>query len=222
MHKLADFTRSQIDALELIPNRPLLICDADEVIVHFAAPLETYLKRLGFYINFENYRLEGNIRRQNDDSAVVLDELIPMINDFFAAEVDNLPPVTGAIATLTALAGRAQVVVLTNLPDPFRTRRIASFTRHGLTAPVVTNTGLKGASVRMLADRVQAPVIFIDDTEPHLRSVATTVPDSYRVHFIADQRLAAIQTASPHSHHRSDCWTATGDAVNDFLHSHGF
>lgn len=222
MTDIADFTRAQLDSLALTPGRPLVISDADEVIVHFAGPLESYLKARGYHVDFKDYRLQGSIRRAADGTVLPLAEIIPLVDAFFADEVENQPPVTGAIDALNQLGERAQVVVLTNLPDDFRARRARAFGRHGLHAPVIANTGLKGAPVRALAEIVQAPVIFIDDTEPHIRSVASHVPDSYRVHFVANARLAALQGPAPDSHHRSDCWTATLDAVSSFLATRGY
>ncbi|MDA5193110.1 hypothetical protein [Govanella unica] len=222
MTVIADYTRLQLDALPLVRGRPLVISDADEVIVHFAEPLEIYLMARGYEVDFKDYRLQGSVRRTTDGTILPLEDIINLVDAFFADEVENQRPVAGAIHALNRLGDRAQVVVLTNLPDDFRARRARAFAAHGLHAPVVANTGLKGASVRLLADMVQAPVIFIDDTEPHIRSVAKQVPASYRVHFVANERLARLQTPAPDSHHRSDCWDQTHDAVAGFLASHGY
>lgn len=222
MLKIADFTKLQLDQLELTTGQPLIISDADEVIVHFATPLEQYLRERGYNVSFDGYKLEGSIRRITDHSVVDVHEIMPMIEDFFEGAVDEQPPVNGAVDALNSLKERAQVIVLTNLPDSFRSRRAAAFANLGLSAPVITNTGLKGSSVKVLADRVQAPVVFIDDTEPHIRSVAQEVPHCYRVHFIADERLAKIHGRAPDSHHRSDCWVKTHDAITDFLSAEGF
>lgn len=222
MTSIADYTRLQLDALSLEPGRPLVISDADEVIVHFASPLERFLQDRGYAVDFRDYRLQGSVKRMIDNHVLPMDDIIHLIDAFFADEVENQQPVTGAVAALNRLGQRAQLLVLTNLPDDFRQRRARAFASHGLHAPVIANSGLKGASVRALAERVQAPVVFIDDTEPHIRSVAREVPDSYRVHFVANERLARLQAPAPDSHHRSDCWDATYDAVATFLASHGF
>lgn len=222
MTELAALTKTQIDGLALQTGRPLIISDADEVIVHFAEPLERFLNARDFYLDLSDYKLFGNVRRQRDKKAVPYGELMELLEVFFAAEVENLPPVAGAVTALNALQSRAQVVVLTNLPAPYRERRRKSFATHGLTVPIIANSGLKGAPVKALAELVQAPVVFIDDIEIHIRSVAAAVPESFRVHFIADRRLAAVEKQAPDSQHRCDRWPTTMAAINAFLSAEGF
>lgn len=221
MVDIAEFTRSQIDALSLDPKRPVIISDADEVIVHLARPLELFLTARGFLIDLSDYRLFGNVRHP-DGTEVEMEPLMALLDEFFEAEVENLPPVAGAVDALCALGERAQVVVLTNLPDLYRERRMRHFTSCGLDAPIVANVGLKGKSAKAIAARVEAPVVFIDDTAPHIRSVAETVPDSFRVHFIADERLAAAQARAKECHHRCDRWPTTHLAVERFLDGQGY
>lgn len=214
---IADFTLNQIAELTLDKNRPLIISDADEVIVHFARPLQDFLARKDMLFEIRDYRLFGNVRHRADGRVVEYDHLMELIEAFFEAEVENLPPVEGSVQALTRLAERAQVVVLTNLPVLYRERRIKAFLGHGLDAPVLANTGLKGASVKALAAKVEAPVVFIDDIPQHIRSVAEAVPDSFRVHFIADERLARVQARAEDCHHRCDRWPTTREAVERFL-----
>ena len=53
-------TRRQIDELE-ITQGPLILCDVDEVALHFVAPFEAHLRRNGFELIARSYGLTGNI-----------------------------------------------------------------------------------------------------------------------------------------------------------------
>ncbi|RMF08084.1 MAG: hypothetical protein D6763_10780 [Alphaproteobacteria bacterium] len=214
---LAPFTQEQIADLDIKGPRPLVVSDADEVLVRFAEPLERFLSERDLYLDIVDYRLVGNIRRQSDHSPVDQDTVFGLIDDFFEKRVDHLPLVDGAVEALESLARHADVVILTNVPNAYRDRRIQAFQSLGLNFPVVANSGLKGGAVRVLADLAAGPVAFVDDIDRHIADVATTVPDSYRIHFVADPRLAAVCERAPHSHHRSDCWRRTSEAIEKFL-----
>ena len=221
-YDLAPFTRDQIARLEIRSGRPLIVSDADEVLVRFADPLRSFLETRDLYFELTDYRLVGNVRRRHNNQPVEKLELFGLIDDFFAETVDSMPMVHGAIEALTTLSERADVVILTNVPDTYRERRAQAFRKAGLDFPVVANTGLKGTPVRALRERAQGPIIFVDDIDKHIASVAETVPDSYRVHFVADEKLAAVCERAEHSHHRSDCWRRTGDAIATFLAAAGY
>jgi hypothetical protein len=220
--KFAAFTRNQIAGLEIRPGRPLIVSDADEVLVRFADPLRSFLESRDLYFELKDYRLVGNVRRRHNNQPIEQVELFGLIDDFFAETVDNMPIVDGAINALTTLSTRADVVILTNVPDTYRDRRAEAFRKAGLDFPVIANTGLKGAPVRALQERAQGPIIFVDDIDKHITSVAESVPDSYRVHFVADEQLAAVCERAEHSHHRSDCWQQTSDAIGTFLAAAGY
>lgn len=220
-YSIPDFTRAQIENLRFDSRRPLLISDADEVLVRFAEPLERFLEERGLYLDAVDYRLVGNIRRLHDRQPVERNEVFALIDDFFEDRVDRLPAVDGAVSALGTLSERADIVILTNVPNEYRDRRVDSFRTLGLDFPIVANSGLKGAAVRALADRAGGPVMFIDDIESHIADVAEAVPGSYRIHFVADPRLAAVCARAPDSHHRSDCWRQTGDAIAEFLNGAG-
>lgn len=60
---MLDETRDQISALNLSMDKPLLIVDADEVLVQFLQPFTKYLNALDWQIHLTEYRLEYAIRR---------------------------------------------------------------------------------------------------------------------------------------------------------------
>ena len=50
----------QIDALDLVPGRPLVVSDADEVLVQFVAGLELYLETQGLWLDLQSFALTGD------------------------------------------------------------------------------------------------------------------------------------------------------------------
>ena len=49
-------TKKQISDLKIDPNLPVMIFDADEVLVHFAEPFAKYLKKFFFFSRKNNFR----------------------------------------------------------------------------------------------------------------------------------------------------------------------
>ena len=52
---------AQLRTLSIVPGRPLLAVDADEVLVYLAEHLARYLPTIGFDIRLTQYQLEGSI-----------------------------------------------------------------------------------------------------------------------------------------------------------------
>ncbi|MFZ5608446.1 MAG: hypothetical protein ACOY99_02425 [Pseudomonadota bacterium] len=220
---IAPHTRTQIEDLRarLDGARPLIICDADEVLVRFVATLEAYLGDEGLYLRFDSFALTGNIRRREDDRPLDKEEVGRLLRQFFATRIADCPPVEGAAAALHALSTRADIVVLTNLPDGLRAVREAALKRLGMPYPVIANDGLKGPAVALLALRRRAPICFLDDLPPNIDSVAEDAAHVHRIHFVADPRLAALLGPAARAHCRIDSWRDTRDYLERLLAAAG-
>ena len=66
-HKLSDGLQKQISKATLFKNKPLLITDADEVLLNFVKCFETYLEKKGFWYDLTSYALFGNIKQKGTD-----------------------------------------------------------------------------------------------------------------------------------------------------------
>jgi hypothetical protein len=212
----------QLDALTLAADRPLVISDADEVLFLFMRELETYLDLRGMYFDWASYALSGNLRHRADNSPVAFERVPAMIEDFFEHHTDVLSPVPGAAAALGALASRAQVVVLTNIPPRQRARRARTLAKHGMNYPVVANVGAKGLAVRHLAERVNAPVFFLDDSPRNLKSVALAVERVERLHFVADERLFKLLGPVTEHHFSTTTWSEAQAFIEGRLAAQGY
>lgn len=192
--------------VSLDPSRPLIICDADEVLLQFMAGLESYARTLGFYHDFSSFRIHGNIRHQANDEPLDDAAVTSLISQFFATCTRDLEPVPHASNSLASLSRHAQIIILSNLPATAREDRIDNLTRHGMPYPVIAGSGPKGSIVSGLIAGFGQPVVFIDDLPPHHTSVAQLAPHVHRLHFVADQRLARLVPPSPDAHRRIDTW----------------
>jgi FMN phosphatase YigB (HAD superfamily) len=141
---IPDFTLDQLDRLSLAGGRPLVICDVDEVIVHFTSAFESYLEERGLYLDASSFALSGNVRHAGTAVPVALEQLIRLIDDFFSACTEDLDAIDGAVDGLNLLSAGAEIVLLTNLPHHARDKRIANLRKHGLDFPCITNSGPKG------------------------------------------------------------------------------
>lgn len=187
---LSDITRAQIDDLALGRRDRLVICDVDEVVVHFTRALETYLNERDLWLDTSSFALNGNIRRQLGNDALPASEVGKLIDDFFITRTRHLEPIEGAIESLLTIAGHADIVLLTNLPHHSAEARRENLRSHGLDFPVITNSGPKGPAIKTLAAMVNGPVVFIDDSPSFIASAYEHAPHARLVHFLHDERFA--------------------------------
>ncbi len=190
-------------------SRPLVICDCDEVLLHFVTPFEAYLAaEHDLTLHLDSFALSGNIRRA-DGSLLEPAGFMPMLDDFFAGHMPTQTPATGAAEALAVLAKDCDIVILTNVDERHSAVRTAELARHGMPYRVVCNSGSKGAPVRALVDEYGATrAAFVDDLPPHHGAVKRAAPEVFRLHMVADPRLHALIPASPDADARIDDWAA--------------
>lgn len=191
---------------ELVPGRPLIVCDADEVLLQFLAGLEAFLPNQGHRLELTSYALTGNIRRLADGEAVSQEEVSALLKAFYATGGLELDVVPGAADALNALAEHAQIVILTNVTPEAAAGRSANLSRHGIEFPVLSNSGGKGKRVRTMAESLGAPVFFIDDIPFHHDDVAKAWPDTNHIHFVADPRLFRFSIPSDRARLFTSSW----------------
>ncbi len=188
--------------------RPLLICDCDEVLLHFVTPFEAYLfETHDLSLSLDSFALTGNVRRA-DGSAVEAQDFPGLLDGFFDSHMPTQTPAPGAAAALARIAEDADIVVLTNIADRHAVTRTGELARLGMPYRVIGNSGPKGPAVAALIDRYgPTRTIFIDDLPPHHKSVAASAPETQRLHMVAEARLHALIPAASHAHARIDDWS---------------
>ena len=63
---ISETTIAQIASLQLRSNRPLVICDVDEVVVHFTRDFEDFLAGLDLELDTSRMLFSSNIRQQEE------------------------------------------------------------------------------------------------------------------------------------------------------------
>ena len=212
----------QIDQIDLAPSRPLVIVDADEVLLQFVRGLERFLERQNMYIDLNSYRLLGNICHTDTQTAIDRDTLKGLLGDFFAQETEHLDPVPGAADALNSLSGQAQIVVLTNIPLEHKAARADNLARHGMPYPIVSNQGLKDQALMGFSKRVDGPIIFLDDIPHHLLAAQKAVADCICIHLIGDPRLSALMTEEIAGLYRAQNWRDAQRYIENKLLDHNF
>lgn len=191
---------------KISPDAPLLIVDADEVLLRFVEHLEAFFESRGYELRLTSFQLSGNIFPIDGDEPAPPGMVKQLIAGFFEECVDSVPAVPDASDTLRSLADAYQIAILTNVPHQFRQRREAALRDLGFNFPVISNAGEKGPAMQQLDTATGHQSVFVDDLPPQLASVATHAPDVHRVHFVADERLAALIGKADHAHVRIDKW----------------
>jgi FMN phosphatase YigB (HAD superfamily) len=187
---IPDFTLAQLKDLSLHAKKPLVICDVDEVVVHFTRAFEAYIAEDGLYLNTASFAINGNIRFSDGDKALPDSKVADIIDRFFRERTEFLEPIDGAIAALMDFSRDASVVMLTNLPHFARDQRIRNLQNLGLPFPCVTNSGPKGPAISHLAERTSGPVVFIDDSPGFISSCRDHADQVHLIHFLHDERFA--------------------------------
>lgn len=219
---LPDFVREQIAALEIDRERPLVLSDADEVLVQFARPLDSFLDEQGLYLDLRSFRLTGNIRMKGTREAVSDQIVMALLAEFFASRVADFPAVPGARKALAQLSRQAEIIVISNVPIGSRQARADSLHALGMPYPLIASEGEKGPAVREIVARHAAPVVFLDDLPQNIASVATHAAHVHRIHFIADPRLRPLLDPAEHAHARIDEWPAALAHIEAHFQALGF
>ena len=215
--KLHKNISQQIEAINVKENMPLIISDVDEVLVHFASPLESFLDTHNIAISFKSYKLFGNVHFKETKELVCDETIMELLDVFFTEKLHTCPPVVGVKNALNNLKKKYQIIILTNTPFEARESRIKSLNNLGIDFPLVTNTGHKGEAVSEICKNLKAPALFLDDIPTHHKSVAQLAPHVHRVHFVADPRLAKLLPPAVDSHERIDNWPEAELYISNFF-----
>jgi hypothetical protein len=192
-------------------NRPLVISDCDEVLLHMIGPFSDWL---GEAHDIE-FSLVGNefhkaMTRRNDGEKVEPEQVWPLLNGFFDSEMHRQYPIAGSVEAIAALSEHADVVVLTNLQDHRAEPRARQLAEHGINLRVFTNQGPKGPALQAILDEyAPSRAVFIDDLAQHHGSVSEISPHVDRLHLCGEPRIAphiSCALKAGHAHARIDDW----------------
>jgi hypothetical protein len=165
-----------------LTDRPLIVCDVDDVVLQFATPFEAFLESRGHRLLPRSFMLTGNIISGLDQSVLGAPAVHALIDDFFAAQERWQSPFCEAVETLHRLAGIADLVFLTAMPARHAEARRRLLDQLTLTFPLIAAEEAKGPLVAALHAGRPLPLAFVDDMVHNLHSVGEHVPSSLLVY----------------------------------------
>ena len=188
-------------------GRPLLVTDCDEVLLHMIAHFAEWVTEthgMSFDITAPGFR---EALRDASGAAVEEERVWPLLSGFFDTEMHRQNLVPGVMEALEEIGGVADIVILTNIGDEYEAGRVEQLGRFGIRHRVLCNRGGKGRPLLELVEEMRpGATVFIDDLAVHHESVAKHAPEVWRLHMIAEPRLAAHTPPAPHCHARIDDW----------------
>jgi hypothetical protein len=196
-------------------GRPLLISDCDEVLLHMLTHFADWIDEahdLNFALDVPGFR--EAVTENGTGQPIAEERIWPLLDGFFDSEMHRQNLVLGAAEALAAIGDHGDIVILTNISDRYEAGRIEQLGTFGIRHRVLCNRGGKGRPVAELIDQMEPSVtVFVDDLAVHHESVAKHAPGVWRLHMIAEQRVASHMPAAPHAHARIDNWAEATDWV---------
>ncbi|PYE35669.1 hypothetical protein C8J35_10248 [Rhizobium sp. PP-F2F-G38] len=194
------------DHIELT-DRPLIVCDIDEVVLEFVTPFQNFLKSGGRELLPLSFRLHGNIV-QLETGEPVPDAMVPtLLEDFFLTQDVWQTPASQVAETLADLSNEADIVFLTAMPPRHTEVRRQLLDRYGLSAyPLLATEAPKGPVVKQLHDARDVPVAFIDDILRNLESVREHAPDCLLIRLMANAEFLAMAPAPTQGIESAENW----------------
>jgi FMN phosphatase YigB (HAD superfamily) len=189
-------------------SRPLLVTDCDEVLLHMVSHFAEWLdEEHDVHFDLESGQFADALTDRRSGETLGADRIWPFLDQFFRGQMHRQTLVPGAAEALERIGEVADIVILTNLGEEAHAWRVEQLAGHGLVHEVVCNQGGKGRPLREIVERHAPPVaVFVDDLPVHHQSVAKHAPDVWRLHMIAEPRLAAAVPPAPDAHARIDDW----------------
>lgn len=196
------------------PSGPLVVCDVDEVVLHFLEPFRALLAEDGLALHADSFGLHGNVRGPDGVPAPDRD-VSAAIERLFTEQEARQTLVPGAVEGLARLARRAGVVMLTAMRHGHFEAREAHLAALGLPYPLVTTEGSKGRAIaHVMNDR---PVAFIDDLPPNHADVLAHAPETLCVHLMADGPFAPLLPPLPPGVVCAADWPGVAETVERWL-----
>ena len=200
-------------------GRPLLITDCDEVLLHMVAHFQAWLGDAhAIDFAFESGDFAEALTHRSSGERVAEDRVWPLLTDFFRGEMHRQTLVPGALEALGRIGEMADIVILPTRGAEAHRWRVEQLAAHGIAHEVVCNQGGKGVPARAIIDRHGAGrVMFVDDLAVHHASVAKHAPEAWRLHMVAEPRLAPAVPRAEHANERIDDWPTATDWILERL-----
>lgn len=210
-------TATEIERLVLGKEKPLIICDVDEVLLHFLQGLENHLAQQGCWLDPASFALTGNVRSTETNIPVSQTRVGELLFGFFAEGSHEMDPIEGARDALLELSVTCDIVLLTNIPRDYLEQRKTNLLDEGFDFPLVFNQGGKGAAVIQINKLGGRPSFFIDDSPKNIQSVAESAPETVLIHFMQDDRFRKVMPELPEAALQAAHWSHMKSFIDQHL-----
>lgn len=177
--------------LKLKNNKPLIICDADEVIFDFMTTFEKYLITNGLSFSWKSYALEGNILDKKN-KPIDKDFIKNIINDFFKTHTYTMNLIKDAKDSLKKLKEIYNIIILSNIPFEFYDQRAQALKKHDINFSFYANQGPKGKAIKQISKQLTNKLWFIDDSPYQISSVKSQEKSIKTILFISNIKLKKL------------------------------
>ena len=184
-------TADDIGAIHL-GDRPLLICDIDEVVLEFVTPFMAFLNSRGHELRPVSFRLTGNIFPRETDSALDQAEVSALLEDFYGEQDQWQQAAEAAAETLDDLSSIADIVFLTAMPPRHRAIRRRVLDALAMPYPMIASEQPKGPAALAIHGQRELPVAFVDDIFRNLHSVRDHLPQALIINLMAHEGFRAL------------------------------
>lgn len=198
-------TYPKINISDINQDKPLIVCDADEVIFDFMNSFERYLNSINLYFNWASYALEGNILNDKK-KAIDKNHINEIINNFFKTNTVDMKLVKGAKQSLNKLSKYFNIIILSNIPFKFYEKRKSALNKHNLNFPFYANKGPKGKTIKYIAKIFKKDIWFIDDSPYQIKSVKIEEKRINTILFVGNSKLEALIKKKNISDYFSNAW----------------
>ncbi|NBB50123.1 hypothetical protein GVN24_17755 [Rhizobium sp. CRIBSB] len=200
-------------------DRPLIVCDVDDVVLQFATPFQAFLESRGHNLLPRSFKLTGNIVNGADQSVIEAPAVKALIDDFFLDQESWQTPFADAVDSLHALARHADLVFLTAMPPRHAGVRRRLLDQLTLSFPMLATEEPKGPMVAALHAARSLPVAFVDDMVHNLHSVGDHVPDCLLVYLPPPLEIFRFAPDPRETVRRAENWPAASALLHDHLGS---
>ena len=187
-------------------ERPLIVCDVDDVVLQFIGPFQLFIQSLGHEFLPRSFGLHGNIVSMANGAEIEDQHVSRLIEEFFDAQELWQTPLDQVVETLDRLSQEADILFLTAMPPRFQDQRRRLLDRIGLLFPLLASEQPKGPIVHALHASRSLPVVFIDDMARNLHSVRDHVADCLLIHLMPSSPVHRFAPAAADDITRATDW----------------
>lgn len=175
-----------------LTDRPLIVCDVDDVVLEFVTPFISFLKGKAHELRPDSFRLTGNVYSLENGLPADRAAVKAFTDAFFAEQHLWQVAAEAAVDTLDGLAREADIVFLTAMPPRHHAIRRSVLDGLGLAYPMIASEEAKGPAVKALHRERPLPLAFIDDIYVNLNSVREHAPAAFLVNLTVRHALSAF------------------------------